>query len=169
MKVLAVILLFFVLTLGIYLMAGRGNRAADLLSGSTSESPEPGASVPLVIRMPEFEEDEVPEVSLALADLAKIDRSGWGRFRNPLEEKVPDPDGIGPCPPAYLGGHPAFVIRRYLDRESGDRVWMHEDGAMTLHHYERSKDPGGSKVVGRWIISTAVPTVQRRAAPGSNR
>lgn len=173
MKVLLTLLLLVILALGAYLLMGPGDG-----SGDGTGTADPGGSsashathLPQAIRAPnlDFQEDQAPLGDLAEKDLAKIDRSGWPKFRNPLEQRVPDPDGIGPCPPPQLGGRPNLVVRRFRDWETGDRIWMHEDGSMTWHHYERGKDPGRKEVIGRWIISTAVPTESTRAEPGSTR
>ena len=174
MKFLAAVILLCLLALGAYLVVetgdvpgGPGVGLSQQKGGeeiSTDDLPKGITAAQLTFR------EDVPESgSLGAQDLAKIDRSPWHKYRNPLEAKVPDPDGVGPCPPPQLGGHPALVVRRFLDHETGDRIWMHEDGAMTMHHYERTKDPGRKEEIGRWIISTAVPTPATAAEPGTGR
>ncbi len=65
----------------------------------------------------------------------KLARIRWSPPRNPLpgEERVPDPDGIGPCPPRRLpaGRKDTPVVKRYIDRRSFEPTWVHADGSLT--------------------------------------
>jgi hypothetical protein len=175
MKVLAAILLVTILAVGAYLLVEKGDKGGQAGNGpdlqNGGEAGDPASDLPKGMTAAQlvFTEDKPASGDLGQTDLAKVDRSRWSDYRNPLERKIPDPDTIGPCPPPQLGGHPTLVVRRFLDHETGDRVWMHEDGSMTMHHYERSKDPGRKEEIGRWIISTAVPTPDQVSAPGSRR
>ena len=84
----------------------------------------------------------------------------WARMRPASDQMIPDPDGVGPCPPPDVGGHSAPVVRRYLDPLNGFHVWVHDDGAHTfLHWVAGGRDPKtGGQLPPREIVSTAVPT-----------
>ncbi|HHI80420.1 MAG TPA: hypothetical protein ENK02_10620 [Planctomycetes bacterium] len=95
----------------------------------------------------------------------------WAKLRPPEEALVPDPDHVGPCPPASDGGHPALVIRRYKEQDTGYFVWIHEDGAKTVI----SPDPvdlGASRTspgAHGYTITTMVPTQATRLAPDDDK
>jgi hypothetical protein len=95
----------------------------------------------------------------------------WAKLRPPEEALVPDPDHVGPCPPASDGGHPALVIRRYKEQNTGYFVWIHEDGSKTVV----SPDPvdlGASQAspgARGYTITTMVPTQATRLSPDDDR
>jgi hypothetical protein len=71
---------------------------------------------------------------LMLATIPDTERARWERKRDeafPGENSLPDPDGIGPCPPADVCGRrdDSRVVRRALHR--GVPTWYHENGMMT--------------------------------------
>ena len=85
-------------------------------------------------------------------------RASWAKFRPAVERLVPDPDGIGACPPAYLHARSSLVVRRYIRPINGFHIWQHEDGSETWLHYSRSKDPKTGETLTTPVISTVVPT-----------
>jgi hypothetical protein len=169
MKTLAAILVLVLLSFGAYHLVKKGDVVNRPRGGGSSTHDDQGSDKALDIPFPDFEEDTLPADESRAKSLAEVDRSSWAKYRNALEQQVPDPDGIGPCPPPHMGGWPALVVRRFLDHESGDRIWLHEDGSKTWEHYQRTKDPGAKKAIDRWIISTAVPTPTGVSDPGSFR
>lgn len=79
----------------------------------------------------------------------RLARIRWTPPRPPLagEEKVPDPDGIGPCPPRKLppGRRDTPVVRRYIDRRTFEPTWVHADGSLTSLNVAVVEIPGKGK------------------------
>ncbi len=79
----------------------------------------------------------------------RLARIRWSPPRRPFpgEERVPDPDGIGPCPPRRLppGKKDTPVVRRYIDRRSFEPTWVHADGSLTSLNVAVREIPGQGK------------------------
>ena len=79
----------------------------------------------------------------------KLARIRWSPPRSPLpgEKEVPDPDGIGPCPPRRLpaGRKDTPIVKRYIDRRSFEPTWVHADGSMTSLNVGIREIPGKGK------------------------
>jgi hypothetical protein len=89
-------------------------------------------------------------------------RDLWRQLRPIAESQVPDPDGIGPCPPVHLGGHGALVVRRYREPGTGHLIWVHADRARTIIQPGMfKKDPE----TGEQYPTTALVTTQVPSAP----
>lgn len=86
------------------------------------------------------------------------ERATWESFRSAVERLVPDPDGIGPCPPVHLGARPGLVVHRYIRPINGYHVWEHEDDSWTLLHFRPGKDAKTGESLALPVISTIRPT-----------
>lgn len=94
-------------------------------------------------------------------------RALWEKLRPMSERFLPDPDNIGPCPPASSGARAAPVVRRYMDPGNGARVWEHDDGSYTqlVFGVGEVKDPRTGQMVPKELIVTQVPTKPVDIAP----
>ena len=79
----------------------------------------------------------------------RLARIRWNPPRKPLpgEDRVPDPDGIGPCPPRNLppGRRDTPVVRRYIDPRTFEPTWVHADGSLTSLNVGAREIPGKGK------------------------
>ena len=94
----------------------------------------------------------------------------WRELRPVAESQVPDPDGVGPCPPEHLGGHPALVVRRFRDPSTGHLIWVHEDKARTILQpgmFEPDPKTGEQMPTAR-VVTKQVPTGGKPLEPGSS-
>ncbi|MFQ5504395.1 MAG: hypothetical protein ACE5F1_06300 [Planctomycetota bacterium] len=138
------------------------------------DRPEPGESRSIEERpsAPDETEEpaqpEQPDKPSKKAETAdeSDEAAEWASLRPASERLVPDPDCIGPCPPAHLGGHPTRVIRRYLDPDNGYKTWVHEDGAVTQISFTREESGTPGEKLSRRVILTSVPTEPKPIAPG---
>ncbi|PIE23912.1 MAG: hypothetical protein CSA62_05835 [Planctomycetota bacterium] len=94
----------------------------------------------------------------------------WRELRPVAESQVPDPDGVGPCPPEVMGGHPALLVRRFRDPSTGYLIWEHEDHARTiLQPGMFEPDPKtGEPVPTTRVITKQVPAEEKPLDPGAS-
>ena len=91
----------------------------------------------------------------------------WAKLRPAVERLLPDPDNVGPCPPAHTGARKSPAIRRFRDPLGGFAVWEHDDGSYTyLREVAPRRHDAGSGLtwVSEWV-DTGVPTAARGIAP----
>ena len=91
----------------------------------------------------------------------------WANLRPAVERLLPDPDNVGPCPPAHKGARKNAAVRRFRDPLGGFAVWEHDDGSYTYLREvaPRRHDPkSGLTWVSEWV-DTGVPTEARAIAP----
>ncbi|MCA8970286.1 MAG: hypothetical protein KDC95_10895 [Planctomycetes bacterium] len=102
-----------------------------------------------------------------LAQREEERRKLWEKLRPMSERFLPDPDNVGPCPPAYVGARAARVERRYVDPRSGARVWIHEDGSYTQLSFGvgEDRDPRTGRMVPKELVITGVPEAPQPIAP----
>lgn len=160
-----------VLLLGLLAIAAGVAFAIPLLAGETDSPtvPEPEPEVSAKETPTETARIKTPskEVQVDEASTA-AERRKWKLLRPPAEQLLPDPDGIGPCPPRTIGGHPAPVIRRYINPVNGFHVWEHVDGAQTWIHWSPEEVRDDGTRFRRRIVSTVVPTEPLPIAPDEN-
>jgi len=143
------------------LLAGEKDDPASIHKPEVkSAAKDPAANEPARIKTPT--KVDVEEASTS------EERRKWRLLRPAGEQLLPDPDGIGPCPPRRYGGHPARVTRQYINPTNGFHVWEHVDGAQTWIHWspERTR-PDGTRFRTR-IITTVVPTDPMPISPEDN-
>ncbi len=94
-------------------------------------------------------------------------RKLWDKLRPMSERFLPDPDNVGPCPPAYVGARNVRVERRYLDPKSGARMWIHEDGSYTSLAFGvgEYRDPQTGRMMPKELVITGVPETPMPIAP----
>ena len=87
-----------------------------------------------------------------VAPTSKSEREEWAALRPPSDANVPDPDDVGPCPPAKLTQNAASdtpIVKRGLEID-GTPIWYHVDGSVTKIAMGTARgQPVRSFVVGR--------------------
>ncbi|MEZ5989213.1 MAG: hypothetical protein R3F30_08840 [Planctomycetota bacterium] len=159
MRVLGTILLLLAVAALAWSLSDRDPAAVDGVPGETGQGDggERPAEIPMGPADPRSDE--------AMALLEKLRPETWQASRNPLEADVPDPDGIGPCLPAHLGGRPTLVVQRYLERRTNVKFWLHDDGSFTSLTYQYRIWPGETEPRGRWLPATGIRTPTMELGP----
>jgi hypothetical protein len=91
------------------------------------------------------------------------EREQWARMRPPEEALLPDPDGIGPCPPPHLnnGAGASRVVRRFLNEERIP-TWLHEDGGITQIRPDKRLAADGRTVIESFSFVHGAPGAPAR-------
>ncbi|MCB9880346.1 MAG: hypothetical protein H6834_01035 [Planctomycetes bacterium] len=172
MKALLAIVLVAALGVGGYYVFG-GTDAIDpapppVSSGSTEDGKTASKTdeTPVQVTTEDKAQGDVDRATF-LAQREEERRRLWEKLRPMSERFLPDPDNVGPCPPAYVGARAARVERRYVDPRSGARVWIHEDGSYTQLSFGvgEDRDPRTGRMVPKELVITGVPEAPQPIAP----